>query len=725
MGQMVANDRREVPEEQGATQSWTVLAREWARAIVGTTYVPMAFSDVVTSLQDLTERLLGALSGLSVDTRTASDVGARLVAMGFTGAQSLSQTFDVLGRTLRAAFGRAAPQPSCSRIIELLGALATGYTWALRDHVLNQEEEVKQALSLAWQDLERDLRASRARFRKVFDSSPVGIAISEPDGRIVHINRSLEDILDYPPGELLGRTLSELFAPADQATVEQSYRGLVTDPDSRFRVRFPLRRADGENAWVYLHAAALPDPEQDPRCLLTMVHDVTDLHLLEQRLHHQTLHDLQTGLPNRQYLITHLEKILAQLEPSDVITLMHLDLDGFSAINDGLGHHAGNQLLDVVARRLEGAVANQQAMVARLGADEYAILIKPGDSAPDVGAVAEVINTGLAEPFYIDGIGVAATATIGVVQRRVAGATPEELMRAASTTLRRLHGQGMRQWAAFDPGIDAVDRAKHRLAAEMPGALEMGELSVNYQPVVTLDDPRLVMGVEATLSWQHPQRGVLPHEHCAQAAQRTGAVHAVGEYLLRAAAEQAVCWRESIGDGAPPVVVNLLRSQAQDQDLVARVRAVLKETSLEPGELELRVPVTAIRTAAGDLNGEGGGHAEDNLKVLAELDVRTGLYDFAGSIGGVRCVAELPVRVVRIAQPISEQVANDPSRILSQAAQALVHIVRGAGIDVVAFPVDSAEQAACWPWIGANWAVGALFGQPSPPHDIELRLADI
>src|SRR5918912_3222427 len=117
---MVTNDHREVPEGRDATQSWTVLAREWARAIIGTTSVPMAFSDLLTSLQGLTERLLGALSGPSVDTRTASDVGARLVAMGFTDAHSLSQTFGVLGRTLRAA-----PQPSCSRIIELLGALAT------------------------------------------------------------------------------------------------------------------------------------------------------------------------------------------------------------------------------------------------------------------------------------------------------------------------------------------------------------------------------------------------------------------------------------------------------------------------------------------------------------------------------------------------------------------------------------------------------------------------
>jgi diguanylate cyclase (GGDEF)-like protein len=559
--------------------------------MVTSSSVPMSHAEALDYLHDLAERLVAAISGRSVDTQAASDVGARLVAGGFTGAQSLSRTFEVLSRGLPAAAssapaGKPLP-PQCGRIITLLGALAASYTWALRNH----------------------------------------------------------------------------------ATVE----------------------------------------------------DITDLHLLEQRLYHQTLHDLQTGLPNRQYLRTHLEKVLAHAEPSAVVTLMNLDLDGFSAINDGLGHHTGDLLLDVIARRLERVVADQQAMVARLGADEYAILIEPDNSVPDVGTLAEIINTELAEPFYLDGIGVAVTASISVVQQRVAGTTAEELMRAASATLRRIRSWGTRQWDLFNPAIDAVHGTELQLAAAMPGALETGELRVTYQPVVMLDGGRLV-GIEAALSWQHPQHGVLSNEQCMRAAERTGLVHEAGQWLLRTAAEQAICWRKWIGGGVPPVVVNLSPSQARDRDLVPRVRAVLDETGLPPAELELRAPVTAIRTVAGELAGMGGRHAEDNIRVLTELGVRTGLYDFGGDIGALRCLADLSVRTVRIAQPISQQVADDPSRILSQAAQASVHIVRGAGVDVVAFPVDNAEQAACWPWIGANWAVGALFGPPGPPQNIEALL---
>jgi PAS domain S-box-containing protein/diguanylate cyclase (GGDEF)-like protein len=673
----------------------------------------MPLAEIRDYLGDLAERLVAALSGAAVDTQTASDVGARLVAGGFTGAQSLSRTFDVLAKALPAAARAAGTQPSCDRIIQLLGALAAGYTWALRNLVCDQQEEVKRALSLAWQDLERDLRISEARFLEVFDFSPVGIAITEDNGRIIQTNRSLEKILGYSRGELLGRQLSDLPVAGHQPIVEEHYRDLAAGRDSRFRVRLPLRRADGDTAWVYLAGSTLLKTKQASQQVVTMVEDITDQHLLEQRLHHQTLHDVQTGLPNRQYFVTHLEKVLARLEPRAVVTLMHLDLDGFSTINDGLGQLAGDQLLDVVARRLEGVVAGRPAMVARLGADEYAILIEPAASVLDVGAFAETINIELAEPLYIDGIGVAATASIGVVQRQVAATTADELMRAASATLRRMRGAGKRRWTLFDADVDAADRAELRLAAAMPGAWETGELRVAYQPVVTLDGERL-MGIEAALSWQHPQLGALSHAQCVQAAEQTGVVHDVGQWLLRTAAEQAISWRQRSTASMPPMAVNLTPSQAQHPDLVPGVTAVLDETGLAPAELELRAPAAAIRTVSGELAGVGGARAEDNLRELAKLGVRAGLYDFGGGIGALRCLADLSVCVVRIAQPISDQVAADPSRILSQAAQALVHIVRGAGIDVVAFPVDSTEQAACWPWIGANWAVGGLWPSVEP-----------
>lgn len=681
------------------------VARKWAGALAGSCSVSRTAGEALDCLLDLTERLVAALSGDSVDTDAAYEVGARLVAAGYTGAQSLARTFSVLGNALPATVDDSRTDPPCGPIIELLGALASGYT---------------RALSLTWQNVEQDRRIREARFRAAFDSSPVGIVISEPDGQIIETNRALDEILGYGAGALVGRALTELFSPNDRPIAEEHHQGLVTGHDPRLRVRVALRRADGEAVWVYLDGVVLRDADGSPQHVVTMAEDITNMRLIEQQLKHQTLHDLQTGLPNRQYFLTHLEQVLARLEPSAIVTLLHLDLDGFSAVNDGLGRQAGDLALDVAARRLAGVVADRPSMVARLSADEFAILIEPGDAAPDISDLIEAINTELAEPFYIDDTGVALTATVGVVQRRADQGSPEELMRAASATLRRIRGRSKRQWVLFDAEEDAADRAQLRLAAAMPGALETGQLEVTYQPVVTLADQQ-VMGVEAALVWQHPDLGMLTGSQCMPAAERTGVVHEVGQWLLHTAAQQAVRWRYRFGV-VPPVVVNLMPSQAQDPDLVAKVRAVLAETGLPAGQLEIRAPVSAIRTVIGDFADGGGGQAEDNLRVLTELGVRAGLYDFAGGIGELRCVAELPICTVRIAEPISQQVANDPSRILSQAAQALVHTVRGAGIDVVAYPVNNADQAACWPWIGANWAVGALFGAPGPPQHVAALL---
>jgi diguanylate cyclase (GGDEF)-like protein/PAS domain S-box-containing protein len=707
----------ETPDEQGcASLSSAGVALEWARAL--TPACPgLSVSEVHGVLQVLTERLIAALAGPGVQAQAAADVGGQLVAEGFTGAQTLPRTFEVLGKALRSALAVAGRESSCDQIIELLGALASGYVWALRRQLVIEQEDLKRALLLTPRG-QPGTETSEAWFRQVCDRSPVGIVISELGGRIVYTNPSMEELLGYDPAELVGRALAELFAPGQWLVLAGGYQGLVASRTSRLRVRSALRRRDDEAAWVYLDACLLGGADRAPRHVVTMSQDITDQHLLEQQLAHQNLHDLTTGLPNRQYLTTHLEGLLARLAPGDVLTVMHLDLDGFTAINESLGQQVGDHLLDVVARRLESVIVPRQGMVARLAADEYAILLVPTDPVPEVGAVAEVINTALSEPVDIDGIEVVLSATIGAVQRRARESSVGDLLRCAEATLRRVRSCGSRQWATYDQDLDATDRRTQRWAVALPGALESGQLQVTYQPVVTLKDQHLV-GIEAAVCWPDPQSGLLSHDQCVQAAERIGVLHTLGQWLLRTVAEQIICWRERINGELPPVVVNLSPSQAQDPDLVARVRAVITDTGVTPSALELRVPPTAIRTVAGELAGEAGGQAEDNLQVLAELGLRAGLYDFGGGIGGMRCLADLPIRTVRIAQPISDQVAADPSRILSQTAHALVHIIRGAGIDVVAFPVDNADQAACWPWIGANWALGALFGQPGSPAKIE------
>jgi diguanylate cyclase (GGDEF)-like protein/PAS domain S-box-containing protein len=523
----------ETPDEPGgASMSSVSVALEWARAL-SPGCPGLSVSEIHGVLQEPTERLTAALSGSSVQAQAAADVGGQLVAEGFTGAQTLPRTFEVLGKALRGAVPVTVPDLSGDQVddqvIALLGALASGYVWALRGQLVVEQDDLKRALLVASQG-QRGAHTGEAWFPQVCDRSPMGIAISQLGGQIVYTNPALDDVVGYGPSELVGRELAELFAPAQWLLLAGGYQGLVASRTPRLRVRSALRRRDDQAVWVYLDACLLGGVDQAHH-VVTMAQDLTDQYLLEQQLTHQSLHDLPTGLPNRHYLGTHLEGLLARLAPSDVITLMHLDLGGFSAINNTLGQQVGDHLLDVVARRLESVIIPEQGMVARLAADEYAILLAPTDPAPEIGAAAEVINTALSEPVEIDGIRVVLSATLGAVQRQAGESTIGELLRCAAATLRRMRGRGGRQWALYDPDLDATDRRAQRWATALPGAWETGQLQVTYQPVVTLDDQRLV-GIEAAMSSAHPQSGLLSHNQCVQAAERTGVLHLLGQWLL-------------------------------------------------------------------------------------------------------------------------------------------------------------------------------------------------
>lgn len=541
---------------------------------------------------------------------------------------------------------------------------------------------------------------AQASFDILCESGLIGIAISRPDGRIARTNSTLDELLGYAEGELAGRELSEFFLPADLPAVQHGYQRLLSGDKPQFRTQVRLSCKDGETVWTRLIVSVLPGAEP-ARHLITLVQDTTELHLLRERLTYQTLHDLQTGLPNRHYLLSHLEEVLGRCAPAAVVTLLHLDLDGFSVINDGVGHSFGDRLLNTVARRLESVVSDHQAMVARLGGDEYAILIEPGDTVPAVDALADVINAELTEALYLGGLGVAVTATMGIVQQPAAGADPADLLRAASAALRRSRGRGTGQRAVFDADIDALERAELRLAAGMGGALETGELQVHYQPVVALEGGGLV-GVEAVLTRHHPQLGVLPHDRCMQLAERTGAVHAVGRWMLATAAEQARLWRDQLGAEPPPIMINLAVAQAQDPTLGAQLQALLRQTGLRPSALEVRLPMAATHP----------------VPALIDLGLRTSLHDFTGNLGELTHLAPPWVNAVRIAPALARQVADNPSALPARALGAVVPALHTAGIRVVACAVDTARSAQWWRAVGADAAAGALFGTPRTPQHI-------
>ncbi|AXB41110.1 putative bifunctional diguanylate cyclase/phosphodiesterase [Amycolatopsis albispora] len=664
------------------------LARKWAYLIGSTAYLPYTHKELEAHLRELVDQLIDVVRGTPFEPATAVRAGARLVEMRCVGPDSLRRSLEVLGKAL------SRDQPA-DRVVLTLGALTAGYSEAQRELFQKQQRELNRTLLDVEREARRQQVMTQARFEEIFVGSASGVALTELDGTLVRINAALGRTLERAPADIAGLSLFDLIHPDDTEALRSAYRELMDGRISRLRMGRRLVAESGEALWVTLTAGVIRDAAGKAEQFVTLVDDDTDVSLLQRRLSHQALHDALTGLPNRQFFGTRLERALRLADPATGITVFHLDLDGFSVITDGLGPGSGDRLLRSVAATLKSVVSEENAIVARLGGDEFGILIENTEHTPDIGTTIRRINQELAEPVYLDErTGVAVSATIGVAHRPSRDLAPSELLRATDMTLRRAQRHGHRQWQVFDPAQDRKERHDFSLAASMAGAWELGELAVAYRPVVRLED-RSTTGVEARLCWNHQSEGVLGHETCVELAGRTGLLLPLGEWLLRTACEKVRDERGKV------LVAGLTPEQAADPDLVGTVRQALAETGLSAARLRIGFPVRALLAERGE--------AADNLRVLAEIGVYSEILDF-GAAGDVDCLDELPVRTVRLARRLAARQQEATSLLVARSVANLVELAHLAGTTVLVDGIRTAEQAAWWRRAGADAGLGPYFG---------------
>ncbi|MEU3647093.1 diguanylate cyclase [Lentzea sp. NPDC034063] len=629
------------------------LAARWMHALTPTAYIPLSHAEIEQTLLDSLREL----------PESPESVAYRLVSLHATGPDSLRATIEVLS----PAFA-----------LPVLARLSSAYAQAMRMDAFDQQEQIKVAIVRAKQRVERTLMVSQARFQEVFDSAALGIAITDFTGRCVQANDALAEIVGLESGaDVTDRDLREFYHPEDVAALGASYRKVQEGHVDRFRDQRKLIRVDGEPVWVHLAVSVLRDADGEPTHHVTMVEDISELHLLQRSLDHQLLHDSLTGLSNRQYFISQVERRL----DGAPITLYHLGLDAFSVVNNGLGQETGDKLLKIVATRLGKFAAEKNAVVARVGGDEFAILV----TSDTVTSTVEEIQEVLGEPTFVDDHGIALSASIGVVDRPPAFATAAELMRCANSALRQAKARGKRQWALHDPHDDARRRGKYALAASMPGAWEHGEIEIVYAPVHDLETSE-VLGAVARLHWDD-----LSHNDTMALADSTGLSLPIGRWLLREACAQAARWVAEFGDRAPTLHIALGALQSRDEDLVADVKRALDETGLPAERLRLSLDISSV--LAGD----------DNVVVLHDNGIVTALDGFRGGHDELAVLAEVPVRSV-----ITRAPAPSPDSPLHQAMRALIATVHGFGVRFGVDEVHTRADAEHWRQAGADGVIGLL-----------------
>ncbi|MGW5053622.1 putative bifunctional diguanylate cyclase/phosphodiesterase [Actinokineospora sp. NPDC004072] len=672
-----------------------LLARKWAYLISGVSVIPLPTADLERELHEQVEALCAAVAADPLDTAAVERIGEAVVGLGYLGEDGLRQTVEVLAKGLPALPEFRPAAAFASRIALAVGALATGFLAANRRVVFEQQERLRLSLLKAVRDAKWNLKESEARFDEVITSSASGVVIVGLDGRLVRTNAAFADILGRTAAELAGQSLFDLVHPEAVGMLREVMDAAVDGGPERVRQSQRLLRADGDVARISLTASLLRDPGGAPSHFVVVVEDGTELMLLQSELNRQALHDVLTGLPNRQFFSSHLEGAVRRVDPVHGLTLLHLDLDSFGLVCDSLGWRAGERLLVHVATQLQSVLAREKAMVARFDGDEFGILLENTATTPNIVAIAAAINRALAEPVYVDGHGLAVSASIGVVRSAARDDDPADLLRAADLALRRAKARRCGQWELFDPNQDRADRTGIALAVDLPGAWEQGEIAVAYRPVVRLAD-RAVVGVSGVLRWDRAE-GPVAHERCVALAERTGLILPLGEWLVATAAGQVQWWQRTTPE--LDLSVALTAHQAFDADLVSRVVRVLESTGLPPDRLTVGMPVDVVSAP----------EVAENLGVLAEMGVRTALSDFGLGPDDLAAAHDLGVRAVRVAARLADLRSRTKADYVGYVG-ALLPALRDTGVVVGVDGITTAEQARWWQEAGADVGTGPFFG---------------
>ncbi|MFD0821063.1 putative bifunctional diguanylate cyclase/phosphodiesterase, partial [Micromonospora zhanjiangensis] len=590
-----------------------------------------------------------------------------------------------------------------------------GYTRALRDRTFTQQERIARSAWQARDAVEQALRDSEARFRAVFTGAAIGIGIADLDGRILEVNQPFADMLGYSETELRRRNVAALFHADDAAGMWELYRELIEGKRDAVRVEKRYYRRDGRPVWTDLAVSLIRHDDGRPRFTVAMVEDITERYELQQRLRFQALHDPLTGLPNRTLFFERLAGVFADPSPERRVGVCFLDLDGFKAVNDTLGHDLGDRLLVVVAGRLADCVAGQGHLVARMGGDEFVILVDPSTAERDVVAVADAALAVVAEPVRLGDHELAVTASIGIVECPVAGTDSSELMRAADTTLYWAKGDGRGRWAVYDPERSARDNAAAVLAAGLPLALERDEFTVHYQPIVALSDGT-VCAVEALVRWQHPRLGLLGPDRFIGLAEETGMIVPLGRWVLEQACRDGSRWAREYPDTPLVVSVNLAVRQVSDPGIVTAVGAVLRDTGLPPKLLQLELTESAVMATSGE--------PVRSLRRMAALGVRLAIDDFGTGYSNLAYLRRLPIHSLKLAGQFVESLrSGDPQALVDERiVDALVRLAHALDLSVTAEAVETGGQADRLRVLGCDTGQGRLFGAPVPAEEITARL---
>lgn len=560
---------------------------------------------------------------------------------------------------------------------------------------------------------ETELRQSEERLRSLLANSSDVIIVLTPDGVASYVSPAFERSFGtHQEGEvpLVGR----LVHPDDRDHAREFIELLLAEPEGSRWTEVRLHDDRGDWHWFDVWATNRMD---DPSVggIVANLRDITERKRFEEQIAHQAYHDHLTGLPNR---VAFLAQVQSVLEPSAsrgrLLSVLLLDVDRFKLVNDSFSHELGDRLLVEMADRLRSSVRPGD-YVARVGGDEFTVLLTGLHSLDEAGRVADRISAALRAPFTIAGRELVVTASIGITGANDVGSSALEagdLLRQADLAMYVAKDRGRARWELFDPAQAPPVAERLELEGELWHAVDEDQLVVHFQPEISLERGSVV-GVEALVRWDHPSRGLLYPNAFIPLAEESSLIIAIDRYVLREACRQVAHWeRRRVPDYPLSVSVNLSPRFVNRPELVDDVVTVLRETGLEPEMLQLEI---TERTALTDRERTG-----DALRQLRNRGIRVAIDDFGTGYSSLSYLRHFPIDVLKLDKSFVDGIGTMEGG--SAIAEAVISMGHALAMRITAEGVERAEQVSELRSLCCDTAQGFHFAQPLTPRALEQLL---
>jgi diguanylate cyclase (GGDEF)-like protein/PAS domain S-box-containing protein len=555
------------------------------------------------------------------------------------------------------------------------------------------------AFAFAWWCARQASRESRRLSAAVFDCTADGVLVTDITGRILQVNRAFMAITGYDEHEVLGQNPNTFKSGQHPpAFYQQMFRTLAEHDQWSGEIWNRRKGGDVYPQWQTIRA--IRDGRGKLSHYVAVFSDISAIRHSQRELAHLAHHDPLTGLPNRLLFSHRAEHALstARVERRSCGLLL-IDLDHFQNVNDSFGHGVGDRLLMAVVERLQSGLG-EEVTLARLGGDEFAVLMEGELRSGQATALGQALLEGLGAPFVIDGHTLFISASIGISLFPDDAQGAEQLLRNADSALFQAKARGRSSYALYTQELTTRAQQQIEVTAELRQALADGQLCVHYQPVHALRDAAMV-GVEALVRWQHPERGLVPPGQFIPIAERSGLIAEIDTWVLATACRQMRRWQDE-GKALDFVAVNISSRLFSHHDLYRQVEKVLAETQLAPDYLELEVTESAVM--------DDPDRALEQLHHLRDLGLQLAIDDFGTGYSSLLRLKRLPVHKLKIDQGFVAGLPGDEDDVAITTA--IIALAHSMGMQVHAEGIEQAHQAQFLLEHGCGLGQGYWFGRP-------------